>query len=67
VLTRQIWREQGGAVKPHAKNAVRVHLLKRTAAQLCEILDSFCGAADDFDPAKIRTSFMPVPAHLEDA
>jgi hypothetical protein len=35
--------------------------------EVCEILDSFRVAADDFDPAKIRTSFMTVPAHLEDA
>jgi len=35
--------------------------------EVSEILDSFAAAADDFDPVKIRTSFMPVPAHLEDA
>jgi hypothetical protein len=35
--------------------------------EVCEILDSFRMGADDFDPAKIRTSFMTVPVHLEDA
>jgi len=35
--------------------------------EVSEILDSFRMDADDFDPAKIRTSFMTVPAHLEDA
>jgi hypothetical protein len=44
-----------------------LYLLKQPASQPCEILDSFSAAADDFDPATIRTSFMPVPAHLEEA
>jgi hypothetical protein len=49
------------------QNPGRGNLRNRTPLQPCEILDSFRAGADDFGPAKIRTSFMTVPAYLEDA
>jgi hypothetical protein len=49
------------------QNRAEAYLRNRSRLQPCEILDSFRGGADDFGPAKIRTSFMTVPAYLEDA
>src|SRR4051794_33120926 len=64
-LTCQIWLGSPQPVKPRpqtrhqpaSQKQAEASLTETRPVEVCEILDSFRPGADDFGPAKIRTSF----------
>jgi hypothetical protein len=66
-LARRHQDDEPGDTRRTRKNTGAHALTETVPLQTCEILDSFGDDADDFGPAKIRTSLMPVLSNLEDA